>query len=97
MKGSELIAEYLVQQKVPYVFGICGHGNVGMLDALYAITRQDQARIAAARAVRGPHGRCVLSRQAQPGRHADIDRTGLGEHGDVAGNRACRTRRRSWR
>src|SRR3954453_9724023 len=37
MKGSELIAEYLVQQKVPYVFGICGHGNVGMLDALYAV------------------------------------------------------------
>jgi acetolactate synthase-1/2/3 large subunit len=36
MKGSELIAEYLVQQKVPYVFGICGHGNVGMLDALHA-------------------------------------------------------------
>ena len=36
MKGSELIAEYLVRQKVPYVFGICGHGNVGMLDALHA-------------------------------------------------------------
>jgi len=37
MKGSELIAEYLVQQKTPYVFGICGHGNVGMLDALHAV------------------------------------------------------------
>jgi len=37
MKGSELIAEYLVQQKVPYVFGICGHGNVGMLDALHEV------------------------------------------------------------
>ncbi len=37
MKGSELIAEYLVQQKVPYVFGICGHGNVGMLDALHGV------------------------------------------------------------
>jgi acetolactate synthase-1/2/3 large subunit len=37
MKGSELIAEYLVKQKVPYVFGICGHGNVGMLDALYDV------------------------------------------------------------
>jgi acetolactate synthase-1/2/3 large subunit len=30
MKGAEIIAEYLVKQKVPYVFGICGHGNVGM-------------------------------------------------------------------
>ena len=36
MKGGELIAEYLVDNKIPYVFGICGHGNVGMLDALYA-------------------------------------------------------------
>ena len=37
MKGGELIAEYLVQQKVPYLFGICGHGNVGILDPLYAL------------------------------------------------------------
>lgn len=34
-KGAELITEFLVKEKVPYVFGICGHGNVGMLDALY--------------------------------------------------------------
>ena len=37
MKGGELIAEYLVRQKVPYVFGICGHGNVGILDPLYEV------------------------------------------------------------
>ena len=37
MRGSEVIAGYLVQQKVPFVFGICGHGNVGMLDALYDV------------------------------------------------------------
>ncbi|MBK9607827.1 MAG: thiamine pyrophosphate-binding protein [Betaproteobacteria bacterium] len=37
MKGSEVIAGYLAQQEVPYVFGICGHGNVGMLDALYDV------------------------------------------------------------
>ena len=37
MKGSEIIAKYLVQQNVPYVFGICGHGNVGMLDALHDV------------------------------------------------------------
>jgi len=34
-KGAELITEFLVKEKIPYVFGICGHGNVGMLDALY--------------------------------------------------------------
>jgi len=37
MKGGELIAEYLIQEKVPYIFGICGHGNVGILDALYDV------------------------------------------------------------
>jgi acetolactate synthase-1/2/3 large subunit len=37
MKGGELIAEYLMRQKVPYIFGICGHGNVGILDPLHAV------------------------------------------------------------
>jgi len=36
MKGADLITEFLVDSKIPYVFGICGHGNVGMLDSLYA-------------------------------------------------------------
>ena len=35
-KGADLITEYLVANKIPYVFGICGHGNVGMLDSLHA-------------------------------------------------------------
>lgn len=35
MKGGELITEFLVNEKVPYVFGVCGHGTVGILDALY--------------------------------------------------------------
>jgi acetolactate synthase-1/2/3 large subunit len=37
MKGAELIAEHLVRNKMPYVFGICGHGNVGMLDVLHSV------------------------------------------------------------
>lgn len=37
MKGGQVIAETLVQEGVPYVFGICGHGNVGLLDALYDV------------------------------------------------------------
>lgn len=35
IKGADLIADHLIQDGMPYVFGICGHGNVGMLDALY--------------------------------------------------------------
>ncbi len=40
MKGADLIADYLIQEGMPYIFGICGHGNVGMLDALF--DRQDK-------------------------------------------------------
>lgn len=36
-KGGELITEFLVREKIPYVFGICGHGNVGLLDPLYEV------------------------------------------------------------
>lgn len=36
MKGGDLIVEHLINNKIPYVFGICGHGNVGLLDSLYA-------------------------------------------------------------
>jgi acetolactate synthase-1/2/3 large subunit len=36
-KGGDLIAEFLVNEKIPYVFGICGHGNVGLLDPLYQV------------------------------------------------------------
>ena len=35
MKGGEIVTEYLIKNKIPYVFGVCGHGNVGLLDPLY--------------------------------------------------------------
>jgi len=42
MKGAEIITEYLIRERVPYVVGLCGHGNLGLLDALY--DRSDQIR-----------------------------------------------------
>ena len=47
MKGGELIAEFLIKEKIPYVFGICGHGNVGILDALYEV--RDQIKLVSPR------------------------------------------------
>jgi acetolactate synthase-1/2/3 large subunit len=35
LNGGQLIVDYLVRERVPYVFGLCGHGNIGLLDALY--------------------------------------------------------------
>ena len=46
-KGGELIAEFLVREKIPYVFGISGHGNVGLLDPLYQV--RDKVRLVAPR------------------------------------------------
>ena len=34
-KGGEYIVDFLIREKIPYVFGVCGHGNVGLLDAMY--------------------------------------------------------------
>lgn len=43
MKGSEYIVDFLIREKIPYVFGICGHGNVGLLDAMF--DRQDEIKL----------------------------------------------------
>lgn len=34
-RGAAIITEYLIEEGVPFVFTLCGHGNVGMLDALF--------------------------------------------------------------
>lgn len=33
--GAEIITEYLVRERVPYAVGLCGHGDIGLLDALF--------------------------------------------------------------
>jgi thiamine pyrophosphate-dependent acetolactate synthase large subunit-like protein len=35
LNGAQVIVDYLVQEKVPQVFGLCGHGNIQFIDALY--------------------------------------------------------------
>ena len=35
-KGADIIVDYLVEAKVPYAVGLCGHGIIGLMDALYA-------------------------------------------------------------
>jgi acetolactate synthase I/II/III large subunit len=38
MRGCDMIAEYLVKEKVPYILGYAGHGAIGLLDGLYKQT-----------------------------------------------------------
>jgi len=43
MRGCDLVVEYLIKEKVPYLFGYAGHGAVGLLDGVY--NRQDELKI----------------------------------------------------
>lgn len=46
-KGGEIVADFLVREGITHVFGICGHGNVGMLDALHQV--RDRVRLVSPR------------------------------------------------
>ena len=35
LNGAQTIVDYLIQEKVPQVFGLYGHGNIQFIDALY--------------------------------------------------------------
>jgi acetolactate synthase-1/2/3 large subunit len=35
MNGGQIIVDYLIQERVPYLFGLCGHGNISLIDAFY--------------------------------------------------------------
>jgi acetolactate synthase I/II/III large subunit len=35
LDGGQMIVDYLIQNDVPYAFGLCGHGNIGFIDALH--------------------------------------------------------------
>lgn len=35
MNGGDVIVEHLVKERVPYLFGVCGHGILGLLDAAF--------------------------------------------------------------
>jgi len=46
-KGGDIIAEGLIKEGIDHVFGICGHGNIGLLDCLYEV--RDQVRLVSPR------------------------------------------------
>jgi acetolactate synthase-1/2/3 large subunit len=43
MRGADLVVEYLLREKVPYLFGYAGHGAVGLLDGVF--DRQDELKV----------------------------------------------------
>ena len=88
MKGATLISEFLVKEKIPYVFGIRGHGNIGLLDGLYEV--RDKIKLVSPRheQVAGHMADGYSPRQASAGRHPDLDRPRLSQSDHVDGSRA---------
>jgi acetolactate synthase-1/2/3 large subunit len=43
IRGADLVVDYLVREKVPYLFGYAGHGAVGLLDGVF--DRQDELKV----------------------------------------------------
>ena len=84
MKGAELITEYLIANKIPYVFGICGHGNVGMLDPLYHA--RDRIKLVSPRheQVAAHMADAYFPRAPRAGGDADLVRAGLLQHRHAA-------------
>lgn len=41
-RGNDIIGEYLLKEKVPYILGYAGHGAIGLLDGIYDRTKQIQ-------------------------------------------------------
>lgn len=35
LNGAQVIVDYLIKEKTPYIFGLCGHGNIQFIDALH--------------------------------------------------------------
>ena len=42
-RGCDLVAEYLIKEKIPYILGYAGHGAIGLLDGIY--DRQDKIKL----------------------------------------------------
>jgi acetolactate synthase-1/2/3 large subunit len=43
IRGCDLVVEYLIKEKVPYLFGYAGHGAVGLLDGVF--NHRDELKI----------------------------------------------------
>ena len=97
LDGGQVIVDYLIREKVPYVFGLCGHGNIGFIDALYE--RSDEIKTISV------HHESVAGFMADVYYRvcgtADGDlhllRSGLGQSADRARQLPISTRCRSWR
>ena len=90
LNGGQIIVDYLIREKVPYAFGLCGHGNIGFIDALYERSERHQDHLCASRGGGRLHGRRLLPGLRPADRDLHLLRTGFREPADRARQRLSR-------
>ena len=71
MRGTDIIAEYLVKERVPYILGYAGHGAIGLLDGvLFGNNREARGVVQAALPTYGGRQHLLQHRTAS-GRRID--------------------------
>ena len=92
LNGGQIIVDYLIREKVPYAFGLCGHGNIGFIDALYERASDIKTISVHHEAVAGFMADVYLPRFRPADRDLHLLRPGLGEPADRARQRLSRFR-----
>ena len=82
LTGGEMVAEYLIAEGVPYVFGIPGHGDMAAFDALK--DREDRIAVIAPRHEQAAAhmADAYFRASGRPLADADVDRAGVDERGN---------------
>ncbi len=83
LNGAQVIVDYLIQEKVPQVFGLCGHGNIQFIDALYERQQTSRPSRCTTRASRASWPTSIIAYRAAD-RDLHVVRAGLGEFADLA-------------
>ena len=73
MRGTDIIAEYLLKERVPYILGYAGHGAIGLLDGIVKIKDRIRHISPTGGASRRVHGRRLLSTDRRAARRLRVD------------------------
>ena len=90
LNGAQVIVDYLIQQKVPYAFGLCGHGNIQFIDALYERQRDIKTISVHHESVAGFMADVYYRVSGQPVATFTSCGPGLGQSADLARDRVSR-------
>ena len=97
LNGAQVIVDYLIQEKVPQVFGLCGHGNIQFIDALYERSADIKTISTHHESVAGFMADVYYRVSGQSDGDLYLMWSGFGATADRAGLPPISTRCRSWR